>query len=210
MPDDVKDTKTPVIGDSTNPKELANGETGYGNARTISADEYFQRMRHTPVRACRWPVKDWQDQLEELGKDPIRHAERRFVSLVNEDHGELAGASPGIFIGIQLIHPGEVVPHHRHNSVAIYHYLQGTGVTTVEGVGYPYEKGDTIVCPAWAYHEHEAMGDEDTIMYVCQDMPDMAAKRTLFFEEPVGVENVRHMVEGTSKSWSATRDPDKD
>ena len=130
MPDDVKDTKTPVIGDSTDPKELANGETGYANARTISADEYFQRMRHTPVRACRWPVKDWQDQLEELGKDPIRHAERRFVSLVNEDHGELAGASPGIFIGIQLIHPGEVVPHHRHNSVAIYHYLQGTGVTT--------------------------------------------------------------------------------
>ena len=41
-------------------------------------------------------------------------------------------------------------------------------------------------------------------------MPDMTAKRTLFFEEPVGVENVRYMVEGTSKSWSATRDPGKE
>ena len=210
MPDDIKDAKTPVIGESTDAEALAGGEDGYGNARTITADEYFQRMRHTPVRACRWPAEDWQEELAELGKDPIRHAERRFVSLVNEDHGELAGASPGIFIGIQLIHPGEVIPHHRHNSVAIYHTLQGTGFTTVEGVRYPFKKGDTIVCPAWAYHEHEATGDEDTIMYVCQDMPDMAAKRTLFFEEPVGVENVRHMVEGTSKSWSATRDPDKD
>ena len=38
----------------------------------------------------------------------------------------------------------------------------------------------------------------------------MVAKRTLFFEEPVGVENVRHMVQGTSKSWSATRDRDKE
>jgi hypothetical protein len=47
-------------------------------------------------------------------------------------------------------------------------------------------------------------------MYVTQDMTEMAAKRTLFFEEPVGVENVRHMVQGTSKSWSATRDPEKD
>ena len=137
-------------------------------------------------------------------------AERRFVALVNEDHGDLAGASPGIFIGIQLIHPGEVVPDHRHNSVAIYHYLQGTGFTTVEGVKYAYKRGDTVVCPAWAYHEHRATGDEDTIMYVAQDMPEMAAKRTLFFEEPVGVENVRHMVQGTSKSWSATRDPDKE
>ena len=210
MPDDIKDAKTPVIGESTDAKALAGGEQGYDNARTISADEYFQRMRHRPVRGCRWRAEDWQQQLDELGKDPLRHAERRFVSLINEDHGELAGAAPGIFIGIQLIHPGELVPHHRHNSVAIYHYLQGTGFTTVEGVRYPFKKGDTVVCPAWAYHEHEATGDEDVIMYVCQDMPDMAAKRTLFFEEPVGAENVRHMVEGTSKSWSATRDPDQE
>jgi hypothetical protein len=47
-------------------------------------------------------------------------------------------------------------------------------------------------------------------MYVVQDMPDMAAKRTLFFEEPEGVQNLRHMVQGSSKSWSATRDPDKE
>lgn len=198
----------PLDNEPTTTEDLPDGETGYGNARVISADEYFQRVRHTAVRGCKWPAEEWQELLGELGKDPIRHAERRFISLINEDHGDLAGASPGIFIGIQMIHPGEVVPNHRHNSVAIYHYLQGTGFTTVEGVKYSFKKGDTIVCPAWAYHEHEATGDEDTIMYVAQDMPDMAAKRTLFFEEPMGLENVRHMVQGTSKSWSATRDPD--
>lgn len=180
------------------------------NARVITADEYFKRVRHTHVRGCKWDGDDWKSLLGELGRDPIRHAERRFVALVNEDHGDLAGASPGIFIGIQMVHPGETVPNHRHNSVAIYHYLQGTGVTTVEGVRYDFKAGDTIVCPAWAYHAHEATGDEDVIMYVAQDMPEMAAKRTLFFEEPEGLENVRHMVQGTSKSWSATRDPDKE
>lgn len=205
MPDDVKDS------DKSRPSPAAgDDQVGYGNARVISADEYFNRVRHGAVRGAKWDAEDWQGLLNELGKDPIRHAERRFVSLINEDHGELAGASPGIFIGIQMIHPGEVVPNHRHNSVAIYHYLQGTGFTTVEGVRYPYKRGDTIVCPAWAYHKHEATGGEDTIMYVCQDMPDMAAKRTLFFEEPEGIENTRHMVLGTSKSWSATRDPDKE
>jgi gentisate 1,2-dioxygenase len=207
MPDGNKDAKA----NAGEPQRGAAGqEPGYGNARVISADEYFKRVRHTYVRGCKWSAEDWQKVLAELGKDPIRHAERRFCALINEDHGDQAGASPGIFIGIQLIHPGEVVPNHRHNSVAIYHYLQGTGFTTVEGVKYPYKRGDTIVCPAWAYHKHEATGDEDTHMYVVQDMPDMAAKRTLFFEEPEGVQNLRHMVQGSSKSWSATRDPDKE
>lgn len=201
----AQDVKEPKGKETDDP-----GDAGYGNGRVITADEYFQRVRHTDIRGCKWEAEDWQEKLTELGKDPIRHAERRFVALTNEDHGDLAGASPGIFIGIQLIHPGELVPNHRHNSVAVYHYLQGTGFTTVEGVRYSFKKGDTIVCPPWAYHEHEATGDEDVIMYVAQDMPDMAAKRTLFFEEPVGVENVRHMVQGTSKSWSATRDPDQE
>lgn len=185
-------------------------EPGFDNARVLTADEYFKRVRHHNVRPAKWSGEDMMETLKELGRDPLRHAERRFVSLVNEDHGDLAGASPGIFIGVQLIHPGEVVPNHRHNSVAIYHYLQGTGFTTVEGTRFPYKRGDTIVCPAWAYHEHEATGDEDTIMYVTQDMTEMAAKRTLFFEEPAGVENLRHMVQGTSKSWSATRDQDQE
>ena len=94
--------------------------------------------------------------------------------------------------------------------MAVYHYLQGTGFTTVEGTRYSYRKGNTIVCPPRACHEHEATGDEDTIMYVCQDMTEMADERTLLFEKPVGVQNLRHMVQGTSKSWSATRDPDKE
>ena len=194
--------------DDSKVRDVPPEATDNGPSRVITADEYFQRVRHTHIRGCKWDGEEMLGLLNKLGEDPIRHAERRFVALVNEDHGDLAGAGPGIFIGIQLIHPGEVVPNHRHNSVAIYHYLQGTGWTTVEGERFPYKKGDTIVCPPWAYHEHEASGDEDTIMYVAQDMPEMAAKRTLFFEEPEGIENVRHMVQGTSKSWSATRDPD--
>lgn len=180
------------------------------HAKVIGADEYFRRVRHNNVRPGKWSFEEVMEELGELGKDPLRHAERRFVSLINEDHGDLAGASPGIFIGIQLIHPGEHVPNHRHNSVAIYHFLQGVGYTVVEGTKFPWKRGDTIVCPAWAYHEHFCEGDEDCIMYVCQDMPEMAAKRTLFFEEPEGVENLRHMVQGTSRSWSATRNPDEE
>lgn len=130
---------------------------------------------------------------------------------MNIDTGDLTGAAPFIFLGWQLIHPGEEVPPHRHNSVAIYHILAGGGYTAVQSRGgswakYHWEKGDTLACPAWAYHAHYAEGDEDTLMYVVQDMPMLAANRTLFWEEPLGQENIRHMVTGTSSSWSVTRD----
>jgi gentisate 1,2-dioxygenase len=179
-------------------------------AAILSSDEYFKVVRQKDTRAAFWKWDDVKDTLDQLAAEPLREAERRFCTTVNSDTGELVGASPFIFIGWQLIHPGEEVRPHRHSSVAIYHMLQGRGYTAVQETGeswtkYHWEKGDTLACPAWAYHAHYAEGDEDTIMYVVQDMPMLAASRTLFWEEPMGQENIRHMVVGTSPSWSVTR-----
>ena len=174
-------------------------------AKILTADEYFKVVRKKDTRPAFWKFSDVKAVLDELGKDPLREAERRFCTTVNADTEDLVGATPYVFIGWQVIHPGEHVPPHRHNSVAIYHILQGTGYTVVEDVKYHWERGDTLACPAWAYHEHFAEGDEDTIMYVVQDMPMLAAGRMLFWEEPMGQENIRHMVQGTSRSWSVTR-----
>ena len=179
-------------------------------ASILTADEYFKAVRKKDTRAAFWKWADVKKSLDELAAEPLREAERRFCTTVNSDTGELAGASPFIFIGWQLIHPGEEVRPHRHSSVAIYHMLQGRGYTVVQSMGrewakYHWEKGDTLACPAWAYHAHYAEGEEDTVMYVVQDMPMVAAGRMLFWEEPLGQENIRHMVVGTSPSWSVTR-----
>lgn len=180
------------------------------SAAVLTADEYFKVVNKKDTRAALWKWGDVKKTLDQLAEEPLREAERRFCTTVNSDTGDLVGAAPFIFLGWQLIHPGEVVPPHRHNSVAIYHILQGSGYTTVRSAGeswakYHWEKGDTLACPAWAYHAHYAEGDEDTIMYVVQDMPMLAASRTLFWEEPLGQENVRHQVAGNSASWSTTR-----
>ena len=176
------------------------------SARILTSDDYFKVVQHENPRPAFWKFQDVMQVLTDLGRNPIVEAERRFCTTVNDDCGDLVGATPFCFIGWQLIHPGEHVPPHRHSSMAIYHMLQGRGYTVVEGVKYRWEKGDTLSCPAWAYHEHVAEGDEDTIMYVVQDMPMLAAQRTLFWEEPLGPENLRHMVRGDSGgSWSATR-----
>jgi gentisate 1,2-dioxygenase len=182
------------------------------NAAILTADDYFAVIRKRDTRPAFWKLGDVKSVLEKMGDEPLCEAERRYCTMVNTDAGEMSGATPSIFIGWQLIHPGEVVPPHRHNSVAIYHILQGTGYTAVQSAGdewakYHWERGDTLACPAWAYHAHYAEGEEDILMYVVQDMPALAANRTLFWEEPMGQENVRHQVLGTSESWSVTRNP---
>lgn len=174
-------------------------------ATVLTSDEYFKTVRKRNTRPAFWKYGDVMKVLDKLGEDPLIEAERRFCTTVNTDTEELTGATPTIFLGWQLIHPGEHVPEHRHSSVAIYHVLQGRGITVVEGVKYHWERGDTLACPAWHYHEHFAEGDEPALMYVVQDMPQLASNRTLFWEEPRGQENIRHMVTGTSNSWSVTR-----
>jgi gentisate 1,2-dioxygenase len=179
-------------------------------ASVLTADDYFKVVHKRDTRPAFWKWGDVKQTLDQLATEPLREAERRFCTTINSDTGELAGATPTIFLGWQLIHPGEEVPPHRHSSVAIYHILQGSGYTAVQSAGqtwskYHWEVGDTLSCPAWSYHAHYAEGEEDTIMYVVQDMPMLAANRTLFWEEPLGQENVRHLVAGNSPSWSVTR-----
>ncbi|KRV50458.1 hypothetical protein AQ490_15345 [Wenjunlia vitaminophila] len=179
-------------------------------ASVLTSDEYFKVVRKPDIRPGFWKAADVRAVLDRLAEDPLREAERRFCTAVNTDTGDLNGATPYVFIGWQLIHPGEEVPPHRHNSIAIYLILEGTGSTVVQEAGgewtrFHWEKGDTLVCPAWAYHAHYAEGDEDTVMYVIQDMPAHATGRTLFWEEPMGQEHIRHLVHGTSRSWSVTR-----
>ena len=55
--------------------ELPKPDAKSKNARVITADEYFKRVRHSHVRGCKWEGDEWKELLGELGKDPLRHAE---------------------------------------------------------------------------------------------------------------------------------------
>jgi gentisate 1,2-dioxygenase len=166
------------------------------NASILSADEYFPFVRKNNTRPALWKWSDIKAKLYELSANPLIESERRFCTAVNADTEDLCGVTPFLFLGFLLAHPGEHVKPHRHNSFALYHIVQGKGHTVVEGKSYHWEAGDTLTCPAWASHEHFIEGDEDTIMYTVQDMPILAAGRQLMWEEPIGRENVKHMVLG--------------
>ena len=164
-------------------------------AQLQSDDVFYPSLLKPQVRPAKWRWSDVSDFIAVLAQDPLRGADRRFVALVNEDTGT-NGCSPGLFIGIQVMNPGEHITNHRHNSVAIYHILQGEGYTNVNGERIDWVKGDTFVCPAWNYHEHFCVGDEQAIHYVVQDMVELSTLRALMFEEPAGVEHIRQVQKG--------------
>jgi gentisate 1,2-dioxygenase len=163
-------------------------------ARMMTDDEYYPFLVKKNIRPAVWRWADARPKLEELAKDKLRRADRRFLSLVNADTGEAGGVLPSIFLGLQIINPGEHIVPHRHNSYALYHIIEGEGYSIVGEHRFDWSRGDTFACSPWALHEHVNTGNEPAIQYVIQDMPARAMERNLMWEEPIG--KMFHMVEG--------------
>jgi gentisate 1,2-dioxygenase len=175
--------------------QQAPAEAPLAEALMMTDDEYYPLIMPRNVRPTIWKRKAMQPKIDVMIADPLKRADRRFLSLVNGDTPkDNPGALPGIFLGIQAFKPGEHILPHRHNSFAIYHIMQGTGYSILDGERIDWEQGDTFVCPAWAMHEHINNGTELAIQYVVQDMPGRAYERNLMWEEPVG--HFGHMVQG--------------
>ena len=163
-------------------------------AQLMTDDEYYPFLVKKNIRPAIWRWADARPKLEELSKDKLRRADRRFLSLVNSDTGEAGGVLPSLFLGLQIINPGEHIVPHRHNSYALYHIIEGEGYSIVGEHRFDWSRGDTFACSPWASHEHVNIGTEQAVQYVIQDMPARAMERNLMWEEPIG--KMFHMVEG--------------
>ena len=91
---------------------------------------------------------------------PMELAERRVLVLSNPGLGlERLMATPSIYLGLQLILPGEMAPCHRHTPSAVRFVIEGEGgFTTVEGEKCVMNKGDLILTPAGTWHDHGNTG----------------------------------------------------
>lgn len=86
---------------------------------------------------------------------PIEKAERRVLVLANPDHGlEKMQASAAMYLGMQLLLPGEWAPSHRHTPNAVRMVVEGEGAwSTVDGEKCPMQRGDLILTPTGLWHE---------------------------------------------------------
>ncbi len=104
---------------------------------------------------------------------PIEKAERRVLILANPGYGsDQPMATPTIYLGLQLIMPGETAPCHKHTPCAVRFVIEGSGgFTLVGGEKCPMEKGDLILTPSGMWHEHGHEGDTPVIWLDALDLP---------------------------------------
>lgn len=179
-------------------------QDGSNWSKVMDADTFFRKLVQPDTRPGVWRWEDVEWVMDEMDKHPKRYpAYRRFCALVNEDITGAPGASPFIFVGLQRIHPGEHVTPHRHNSVSIYYWIKGSGKAIVGGHEIRFKQGDFFTCPAWHAHEFVNDGDEPMIMIAIHDLTMLSQQRALFWEEPLGQENIQHIVRAQAASWSA-------
>ena len=126
------------------------------------------------TRPVHWRYRDIRPQLLRAGElTPIEKAERRVLVLCNPGLGlETMRATPTIYVGLQLILPGETAPSHRHTPSAVRFVVEGEGgFTLVDGEKLPMGKGDLILTPPGLWHEHGHDGSGPVIWLDALDLP---------------------------------------
>ena len=126
------------------------------------------------TRATHWSYQALKPLLLKAGElTPIEKAERRVLVLANPGHGlDNMQASAAIYLGMQLLLPGEWAPAHRHTPNAVRVIVEGEGAyTTVEGEKCPMSRGDLILTPTGLWHEHGHDGDQPVVWLDVLDLP---------------------------------------
>lgn len=120
------------------------------------------------------------ESAELIGAD---EAERRVLVLENPGLAGQSAVTETLFAGLQLIMPGEVAPSHRHSPAAIRFIIEGgRAYTAVEGEPVHMARGDLILNPSWAWHDHVHEGDEPVIWLDVLDLPTVRSLGPRFAE----------------------------
>ncbi|MGH6814754.1 MAG: gentisate 1,2-dioxygenase [Hyphomicrobiaceae bacterium] len=99
-------------------------------------------------------------------------AERRVLVLENPALPGQSRITPSLYAGVQLILPGETAPVHRHVASALRFVLESDGgYTAVAGERTTMRRGDFVITPNWAWHDHGHDGDKPVIWVDGLDLP---------------------------------------
>ncbi len=144
------------------------------------------------TQATYWSYETLRPLLLQAGDlTPMEKAERRVLVLANPGHGlENMKASAAIYLGMQLLLPGEWAPSHRHTPNAVRMIVEGEGAyTTVDGEKCEMERGDLILTPTGLWHEH---GHDGTTPVVWLDVLDLPV--VFYLETSYAIEGQRQTI----------------
>jgi gentisate 1,2-dioxygenase len=135
-----------------------------------------------------WHYDDLRPLLMEAGHLLTeKEAERRVLILENPGLLGKSRVTGSLYIGLQLILPGEVARCHRHATSALRFVLEGNGgYTAVEGERTSMHPGDFILTPSWTYHDHGNPSDGPMVWLDGLDIPIVNLFDTSFAEHYPG------------------------
>src|SRR5690349_12995771 len=125
-------------------------------------------------KACLWAFDTIRPLLLRAGElTPVEKAERRVLILSDPGRGPGAMQVTGsIFCGMQLLLPGEKAPAHRHTPSAARIIVEGEGAyTIVNSEKCMMSRGDLILTPGGAWHDHGHDGKGPVIWLDALDLP---------------------------------------
>lgn len=116
---------------------------------------------------------------------PVEKAERRVLVLSDPGRGVGAMQATGsIYVGLQLLLPGETAPAHRHTPSAARIIVEGRGgYTVVDGEKLPMEEGDLVLTPGGDWHDHGHEGEGPVVWLDALDIPVFVAFEGAYAEE---------------------------
>lgn len=129
---------------------------------------------HPVSKSHLWAFEDIRPLLLRAGElTPVEKAERRVLVLSDPGRGVGAmQATASIYVGLQLLLPGETAPAHRHTPSAARIIVEGNGAfTVVDGEKLPMNNGDLILTPGGMWHDHGHEGSEPVIWLDALDLP---------------------------------------
>ena len=100
-----------------------------------------------------------------------------FDDVIMEYVDPVTGRSVTPVLGcyIQLLRPGVKTRAHRESSSAVYHVVEGSGVTMIDNERFEWGTGDFFAIPPSASHHHETRGGDPAILFSFQDVPLLKA-----------------------------------
>ncbi|WP_435283498.1 cupin domain-containing protein [Streptomyces koelreuteriae] len=125
------------------------------------------------------PIAERSGRLVPVG----RGGERRAMALSNPGLPGLPYATPTLWTAVQYLGPREVAPSHRHSQGAFRFVVDGEGVwTNVGGDAVAMRRGDLLLTPSWAFHEHQNVTDKPMTWIDGLDIPLVSQLDAGFFE----------------------------
>jgi len=131
-----------------------------------------ERPQSSPLLLYSWE-KTWQSLCALRDVEGAEHDDIA-LEYIHPQTGR--ALLPTMACWIQMIRPGRRLRAHCHTGSAVYYVVQGAGETIIDGRRFAWSKGDIIVLPSWALHEHANTSPRDAaVLFSIQDRPVLEA-----------------------------------